>query len=262
MSKTKKTTRQTGSRRKQQFLLSEDSPFAVQEAYKLLRTNLIFSTTEDKGKTVLITSSMQGEGKSTTAVNLGIAFAQNHSRVILIDCDLRLPTDASKLKVKNQPGITDVMIGINKLTDAIQHLPTGLDFLAAGTIPPNPTELLGSERMRQILDALSNHYEYIIIDTPPVTTVSDAAILAKIVSGVVIVCKQGVATQESVSETLQKLSFSEAKVLGFVFNGVANEKVTKYNSHYSYSYGYAHAHQNRSSSSSGGSRSSNDFETI
>lgn len=220
-------------------LLSEDSPFAVQEAYKTIRTNIIFSIPGESCKKIVITSSMQGEAKSTTAVNLGIAFAQNHSKVLLIDCDLRLPTDATKLNAKEKPGLSNLLVGMCKEEEAIQHLPQGLDLMPAGDIPPNPTELLGSQRMTELLESLAEKYEYILLDTPPICTVADAAILAKQTSGVIIVARQGVSTHDSINEVLQKLEFADAKVLGFVFTGVENEKQKQ--GRYGYGYGYASA---------------------
>lgn len=221
-------------------ILSADSPFAVQEAYKTLRTNVIFSLPEEKCKRIIITSSMQAEAKSTTAVNLGIAFAQNHSRVLLMDCDLRLPTDAAKLGLHDTPGLSNVLVGMNTIDECIFHLPNGLDLLPAGDIPPNPTELLGSERMRKLLELLGNRYEYILMDMPPVCTVADAMILSKQASGVLLIARQNVSSKESISEAVRQLEFSGAKILGFVFTGVANEKYRNYKKGgYGYGYGYA-----------------------
>lgn len=240
LGKMKGNRKNKGTKEKESIqLLSEESPFAVQEAYKTIRTNIMFSITESKCKKIVITSSMQGEAKSTTAVNLAIAFAQNHSKVLLIDCDLRLPTVAGKLKAKQTPGLSNLLVGMGDGV-GIQHLEGGLDLLAAGDIPPNPTELLGSVKMQKLLELLEKKYEYIILDTPPVCTVADASILAKQVSGVVLVVRQDVATQESVNDALQKLEFSGAKVLGFIFTGAVNEKLKSYKKG-SYGYGYAYA---------------------
>lgn len=221
-------------------LLTEDSPFAVQEAYKTLRTNIMFSIPGDNCKKIIITSAMQGESKSTTAVNLSIAFAQNHSKVLLIDCDLRLPTVAQKLGKKQAPGLSNILVGMNCIRESIHRLPNGLDILPAGDIPPNPTELLGSEPMRQVIEILEKEYEYIILDTPPVCMVADAVILSKLTSGVVVTVRQNVADQETVNEALQKLKFAESKILGFVFTGVENEKQKSYRKggYYGYGYGY------------------------
>lgn len=211
-----------------QYILTEESPFAVQEAYKTLRTNLIFSIPGDECRKILVTSSMQAEAKSTTTVNLGIAFAQNKSKVLVIDCDLRLPTIGPKLGIEPGPGLSNVLVGMCSVGEAICHLPNGLDVMQAGDIPPNPTELLGSDKMSRLLDALGEWYDYILLDTPPVCTVSDAVILAKYTSGAMLIVRQDFATEESISEALDKLEFSEVKILGFVFTGVANGKQKSY----------------------------------
>lgn len=248
MKGSKKRVPNAGLGNQTENILTEQSPFAIQEAYKTIRTNIIFSFPDEKCKKILVTSALKGEAKSTTAVNLGIAFAQNESKILLIDCDLRLPTDALKLGAQKLPGLTHVLVGMCKLDEAIQHLPNGLDLIAAGEAPPNPSELLGSPKMEQIIKDLESRYEYIIFDTPPVCAVADAAILSKITSGVVLVVRQGVATRESVSEALEKLKIVNARVLGIVMTGAANEKTKsyrkgydKYGYGYGYGYGYDHA---------------------
>lgn len=237
----KKRSKRSTVDRFENHLLTEASPFAVQEAYKTLRTNVIFSIPDTKCKTVVISSSLQHEAKSTTAINLAIAFAQNQSRVLLIDCDLRRPTIANKMELSQSPGLSNVLVGMNTGGKAIHHVYNGVDIMPAGDVPPNPSELLGSDRMQQLLTILSEGYDYIILDTPPVCTVADATILAKRTSGVIMVVRQNVATQESVNEALQKLEFAESKILGFVFTGVENDKQKSYKSHYGYGYGYSHA---------------------
>lgn len=221
-------------------LLTEKSPFSVREAYKTMRTNLMLSIPGESCRKILITSATQHEGKSITAVNLGIAFAENASKVLLMECDLRLPTTAQKLQLKQSPGLTNLLIGLCSLEEAIRHLPNGLDVLPAGDIPPNPSELLGSEEMHTLIQQLEQEYEYIIFYTPPVCTVTDAAILSKWVSGVVLVVRRNVANQENVSAALSQLDFAGAKVLGFVFTGALNEQQKTYKK-YGYGYGYAYA---------------------
>ena len=220
-------------------MLTDTVPFAIQEAYKMIRTNIIFSIPDQKCKKILVTSALQGEAKSTTAVNVSIAFAQNQSRILLVDCDLRLPTDAKKLNAQQSPGLTNLLVGMCTLDEAIQQLPSGLDVLAAGDIPPNPSELLGSPRMEQLMKELESRYEYIILDTPPVCTVADAVILSKMASGVILVVRQGVATREYVNNALEKLRVANAKILGIVMTGAVNEKTKSYSKGKSYGYGYA-----------------------
>lgn len=232
------------------FILSENSPFSVQEAYKTLRTNIIFSFPQQEGcKSIVLTSSVQGEAKSTTAVNLAIAFAQNSSRILLMDCDLRLPTDTLKLGINQKEGLTNVMVGMSTLNQVIVKLPNGLDVLPAGDIPPNPTELLGSDVMQKILETLSTRYDYIIMDAPPICAVTDAALLAKIATGAVVIARHGVSTRESIEEALSKLKFTGAKIIGFVYTGAENEKLSGkrkkgyYGYGYGYGYGYAQSQQ-------------------
>lgn len=227
-------------KKQDEHLLTEKSAFSVREAYKTMRTNLMFSIPGEKCRKILITSSNQHEGKSITAVNLSIAIAENRSKVLLIDCDLRLPTVAQKLQLDQSPGLTNRLIGLCSLKEAIRHLPSGVDVLPAGDIPPNPSELLGSEQMKALIDQLEQEYEYIIFDAPPVCTVTDAAILSKWVSGVVLVVRRNVANQESVSAALSQLNFAGAKVLGFVFTSALNEQQKTYKK-YGYGYGYAQA---------------------
>ena len=236
----KKRAGNAGFTNQVEYLLTDTVPFAIQEAYKMIRTNIIFSIPDQKCKKILVTSALQGEAKSTTAVNVSIAFAQNQSRILLVDCDLRLPTDAKKLNAQQSPGLTNLLVGMCTLDEAIQQLPSGLDVLAAGDIPPNPSELLGSPRMEQLMKELESRYEYIILDTPPICAVADATILSKMASGVILVVRQGIATRENVN-ALEKLKVANAKVLGIVMTGAANEKTKSYSKGKGYGYGYGYA---------------------
>ena len=237
----KKRAGNAGFTNQVEYLLTDTVPFAIQEAYKMIRTNIIFSIPDQKCKKILVTSALQGEAKSTTAVNVSIAFAQNQSRILLVDCDLRLPTDAKKLNAQQSPGLTNLLVVMCTLDEAIQQLPSGLDVLAAGDIPPNPSELLGSPRMEQLMKELESRYEYIILDTPPICAVADATILSKMASGVILVVRQGIATRENVNNALEKLKVANAKVLGIVMTGVANEKTKSYSKGKGYGYGYGYA---------------------
>lgn len=235
MSLLKRKGKVASVRSKEENVLTPESPFSVREAYKAIRTNLMFSMPGEKCKKIMVTSSSQHEGKSITAINLGIVFAEAGIKVLLIDCDLRLPTDAQKTGVAVAPGLSNLLAGMCDANEAVRHLNNGLDLMPAGDIPPNPSELLGSNRMAQLIDALSEYYDYIIFDTPPVCTVTDAVILSKNISGVLIVVRRGVATQDSVSDALNQLEIAGAKILGFVFSGALNEKQKSYKS---YQYGY------------------------
>ena len=217
------------------LLLTKEIPFVVEEAYKSLRTNLVFSLPEDNCKVIEITSSSPGEGKSITAVNLAIALAKNAESVLLIDCDLRLPTVAKKLRIRQKPGLTNLLFGMNSKEDVIYHHPCGMDVITAGALPPNPSEVLGSCKMTAILDDMKALYDYVILDVPPVGVVTDAAVLAPKVSGILMVVRQGVAKHEDVNASVKQLQIANGKIIGFVMTDVECER--KNYMHYSYASG-------------------------
>ena len=155
--------------------LCDDLNFASREAYKRLRTNIMFSFAEEAPCRIIgVTSSLRGEGKSVTAINTAYTMAQSGKKVLLIDADMRIPTVAKKLELPaNTSGLSNLLVGVDKKDEIIQHIKflknnVQLDILTAGELPPNPSELLGSKRMEVLLDTLKKHYNYIIIDLPPV----------------------------------------------------------------------------------------------
>lgn len=204
------------ARKGKELLLTKNVPFTVEEAYKSLRTNLMFSIPEDSCKVIEITSANQNEGKSVTAINLAIALAKNGEKVILIDCDLRLATIAKKLKMRQKPGLTNLLFGLSSSQEVIYHHPCGIDVIPAGELPPNPSETLGSSRMTTMLDFMKNHYTYVILDVPPIGVVTDAAVLAPQVSGIVLVVRQGQTRTENIDDAIRKLKFANGNILGFV----------------------------------------------
>lgn len=218
-------------------MLTEDTPFAVQEAYKTLRTNVIFSSPDQKKKIILISSTLQSEAKTTTAINLATAFAQNQSKVLLMDCDLRLPSVAKRLGLKQSPGLTDLMLGMKTDEKVLYALKNGLHVLTSGTIPPNPTEMLGSKKMGHILDQLAPGYDYIIMDTPPLETMPDAAILSKYATDVILAVRQDTTEKSDLDAVVKKLELAQAKILGFVFTCVTDRDRRSYKK-YGYRYSY------------------------
>ena len=216
-----------------ELLMTKEVPFAVEEAYKSLRTNLVFSLPEDTCKIIEITSSTQNEGKSVTAINLAISLAKNGSRVALLDCDLRMPTIAKKMKIGQKPGLTNYLFDLSSIRDVICTHSCGIDIIPTGDIPPNPSETLGSVRMTALLDYLKEHYDYVILDVPPIGVVTDAAVLASKVSGVILVVRQDVACCEGVDEAINKLRIANGKLIGFVLTDSSIDR-----SEYTH-YGYA-----------------------
>ena len=202
--------------------LGENLSFAAAEAYKLLRTNLGFSLSDNSGcKVIGVTSAMKGEGKSTTSINMAYTMAQNGGRVLLMEADLRLPTVAKRLGLKQKPGITNLLVGQVPGNDILQrtNLISNLWVAAAGDIPPNPAELLGSANMKTTIQTMADAFDVIIVDLPPITAVTDAVLVSKIVDGMVVVVRQNYCDRDSLEEVVRQLRFANAKILGFVMTG-------------------------------------------
>ena len=221
-----------------ELILNGETSFHIQEAYKASRTNTMFSIPGKGCKKVVVTSSFPGEGKSTTCINLAITFAQTGSKVLVIDADLRKPTVHRKLEVNNQYGLAHLLGNFCKAEDTITPSKyENLDVILAGHLPPNPAELLASEAMKNILDTLSERYDYIFLDTPPLNIVTDATVLSSIVSGTIVVVRQGETHHKDVQDALSKLEFANAKILGLILHGVQgnNKKYGKYGKYSKYS---------------------------
>ncbi|WP_083706468.1 polysaccharide biosynthesis tyrosine autokinase [Arthrobacter sp. QXT-31] len=189
------------------------------ESFRQLRTNLQFATVGQKSAAVLVTSSLPGEGKTTTATNLAIALSQAGQSVVLVDADLRRPMVSEYLGLERNVGLTTVLIGTAELNDVLQ--PWGDDNLyvvSSGRIPPNPSELLGSEAMVQVIKRLEATFDVVIIDSPPLLPVTDATVLSQSVGGVILVVDSKNTTQASVQRSLQSLSMVDANLLGVVLN--------------------------------------------
>lgn len=218
--------------------------FAASEAYRLLRTNVLFalpfSSLSDgqKCRIIGITSSMSGEGKSTTALNLAYVLAQSGRKILLMETDMRLPTITKRLDLKPKVGLSNLLAGLCGEQEALQ--PSGLQeqlwIIGSGETPPNPSELLGSGRMSSVVKNLSESFDFIILDLPPVNEVSDALVASRLAHGIIMVVRQGYATRSSVAEAMRQLSYVDAKVLGFVMTH-AESQGGKYKS-YKGKYGY------------------------
>ena len=207
--------------------LGNNLNFAAAEAYKLLRTNLDFSLPgEKKCKVIGVTSALRGEGKSTTAVNIAYTMAQSGGKVLLVEADLRLPTLAKRVRAKSKPGLSNLLVGQCSGNDTLQRseLIQNLWVITAGDIPPNPAELLGSANMAATVKALADVFAVIILDLPPVTAVSDALIISKLVDGMLIVVRQDYCDRGSADEVVRQLRFVDAKILGFVMTGADTQK--------------------------------------
>ena len=230
MSKASKNT----SRRKL-FTVGSDAPFQFVEAYKSLRTNLEFLSSAGNCKTILITSSVPEEGKTNVAVNLAMTIAASGKRVVLVDCDLRKATTSRYLRIpRNHAGLTNVITSKDEgaLAAALVRVKdSGITVLTAGTIPPNPTE--------KIFASLQKAFDYVIVDTPPVSLVTDAAVLCRMADGVLLVVRPGVTTIQSAQLSKKNLEAVNAHILGVVMNGY-NGKQSGRRDGYSYAYSYSY----------------------
>jgi succinoglycan biosynthesis transport protein ExoP len=211
------------------------------EAYRGLRTSLLLSTAETPPKTILITSSQPGEGKSTTAINTAVTLAQLGAKVLIIDCDLRKPTVHKHLNISSASGVTNYLSSSTELDSLIQESPIpNLSVIPSGPIPPNPAELLSSKKMKDMLSLLGEKFDHIIIDSPPILNVTDPIILSTIVNGTVLVIHSGKSSRFLVKRCSQELSAVRSKIFGVVLNNVDLKK-DGYDYYY---YRYSHYNNN------------------
>ena len=211
--------------------------FAVVESYKMIRTNLLFLLSQSNEKSITVSSSVAGEGKSTTAINIAVAFSQLGCRVLLIDADMRKPSVHKKLRIANDKGLSSILVGFSELEESVTTINPNFDVITSGPTPPNPSELLGSEQMTQLLTKLEGIYDYIILDTPPVNIVPDALVVAPKTSGVAFVVQDGLTPHEQFQKALGSIEFAGVRMLGVILNGSNGRANKKYRYRYRYRYG-------------------------
>lgn len=216
----------------------------VAEQYRSLRTNIQSLNPDNPPRTFVISSSIHGEGKSTTAVNLAVAMAQDMDKTILLgDCDLRKPAVGRLLGLKPRFGLVEVLNEEIELKQAL--LPTAIDNLVAlpcGRIPPNPSELLGSKKMSNLLVELRSYFDYVILDAPPIIPLTDAGVLGAQTDGVLLIIQAYRTQREMVQRTYSLLARARSTVLGFVLTNM-RDFLPKYFSEYGYHYGYHYSYQ-------------------
>ena len=221
------------------LMVGPNAPFQFNEAYKSLRTNLEFLSATSHYKVILVTSSMPEEGKSNVAVNLAQTLAANGKRVILVDGDLRKGTLSRYLKIsRNHAGLTNKFTGQAEWNDAlVPYNKSNLLVLPTGPLPPNPSEMLSSKRMKALFEELRGYADYIIVDTPPVPVVTDAAVMSGFSDGAILVVRPGVTLIQSAQLTKKNLESVGATILGVVVNGFDVKKSAHKDGYY-YSYSY------------------------
>ncbi len=238
-------TRKNGESGDQQIVpYLRSMPQVCWESYRSLRTSLLLSSGGKPPQTILVTSALPGEGKSTTAVNLGISLAQAGARTLIMELDMRKPRLARTFKVQRGLGMSTYLSGNSELAAEIRetNIPN-LFLIPGGPVPPNPPELIGSERMQLAFQLLSRHFKFFVIDTPPIISVTDAVVLSPHVDGVILVVEGGKTPKEAVLKAQSRLASVGAKILGVLMNKVDIHK-TGYPYDVSYDYGNYYASSN------------------
>ena len=225
-------------------ILTTQLPFMYTEAYKALRTNVEFLSASNDAKKIVVTSSLSGEGKTCLSINLAISLAQTGKKVIILDCDLRKPKIHRYLRIKHssQYGVSTVLNGTADVDSSIGFLEDiNLYVMLAGPTPPNPSELLNSERAKKLFDDLSERFDYIICDTAPAAIVTDAVALSQHCDGVIFVIRQNYATVDQVKETVSRIQAVGTKIFGTVLNGYnSHDDTGSYYGQYYYYYSNKH----------------------
>ncbi len=220
--------------------LGAELNFAAKEAYNLLRTNIVFSyPNSDGGKIIGVTSAAPSDGKTYTAINLAYSFAEAGYNVLVIDADMRKPTVAQKLDKPLSPGLSNLLVSNEKNVVHKSVMHENLNVITAGDIPPNPSELLGSEKMEAVLKLFVEHFDYIFLDLPPATVVADPLVVSKYLNGMVVVVAHKRTRQRDVIDTVRQLKMTGVRILGFVYNdysegGKSYKRYSHYKGYYSH----------------------------
>ena len=205
-------------------LLNKNSSFAVREAYKTLRTNIRFMLRDHKCKRISITSGEAGEGKSITLMNMAISLSEDGQKVLLIDADMRRPAVSRLLVEKSSPGLSEVLSNVVSWEEAIRpEVYPKLDILLSGEVPPNPTEMILSQRLDELITELRQHYDYIVIDSVPAMTIADAMILDRIADLAIYVIRQGGLDRRLLPDIEQLYREHKFRNMGIVLNDVTTE---------------------------------------
>lgn len=216
----------------------KDPKSPISEAYRTLRTNVLFSSVDEQLKAIVITSSGPGEGKTTSSANLAVVLSQGDKKVLLMDCDLRKPKVHKMFKLSNQSGLSNILVGEAEFDSTVHKTEIeNLHVLTSGIRPPNPSELLSSSKMKSFLRGLREKYDFIILDTPPVIMVTDAQILSQYADGSILVVSSGEAEREAVIQAKKLLEKVAAKIIGVILNKLDTSRKGHYGYYYQYYYG-------------------------
>lgn len=206
------------------FVMEKDPKSIDAEAYRSLRSNIEYSSFDKEYRVMVVTSSVPGEGKSTTSGNLALSLAQSGNKVLLVDCDMRKPSLHKKFKISNSAGIAEVLLRKKMLNEVAKEYSENLTIVTAGKIPPNPAEMLASRAMTAFIKEMKESFHYVILDTPPLQAVTDAQVLSTKADGVLLVVRSGFAKKDVVLEAVDLIKKVNGKFIGTVLNAVENKK--------------------------------------
>jgi len=236
-----------GTEFKRRLITYEDPKSPISESYRSLRTNVSYASSVDKKiKSLLISSSQPGEGKSTTTANLAIAFAQLRKKTLLVDADLRKPVQHNVFGHPRGPGLSEYLIGDVSDLHSIIHTTKveNLSIITAGGLPPNPSELLGSDAMSKLIDKLEAEWDIVLFDSPPIVAVTDASMISSELDAIALVVKAGQTERSAVDRALDTIKNVKAPLIGAILNGATQESLGgKYAYYYSYYNYYYHSNE-------------------
>ena len=222
--------------------------FQIVEAYKTVRTNLLFALAPHKKKIVLFSSAEPNAGKTTASSNIAIALAQTDVRVLLIDADMRKPSQHLTFRVNKNNGLSRILTGDLTFSECVLHdVARGMDLLPSGIIPPNPSELLGSEAMDRLLEEVGGLYDYVVIDTPPIGVVADSLVLCEKAAGTVLITRQGQTTYDELRNAINSIKDARGNLLGVVISdmkdiGTSYGRYSRYKYYKAHDYSYSTQH--------------------
>lgn len=219
-----------------EIIVHKNPKSPIAEAYRSIRTNIQFANIDKNLRTILVTSTTPGEGKTTTLCNLATVMAQNGQRVLIMDCDMRKPRVHKAFGISNKKGLADLLLNEQHFSEYIQHVEeVNIDILTAGRIPTNPSELLHSKAMKNLIGLIQESYDYVFLDTPPVIPVTDAAIMSSYIDGVILVVASGHVEINLAQRAMGSLVAVGANILGVVLNKISIDDAKSYQAYYYYS---------------------------
>lgn len=218
----------------QKYLIKDNPTSPIAEAYRKIATNIEFSNIDNEIKTIMITSAKQDEGKTTTICNLVMVMTELKKKILLIDLDLRKPAVHKTFKISNKQGLTDILINKDDYKSYLHNVYQGLDILTTGMIPANLTEIINSKALKELIKEMSNNYDYIFIDTPPVMLVSDPITISTYSDAVILAIEHGKTEKELAKKAVESLKQVNANIIGAVLNNIPVSKQSNYYYYRSY----------------------------